>query len=103
MLDRLYLIGQGLSRRFTDGNNPFQVVTRLLEEGGELAAEVNHFEGMGVKREKHGDPDKQHLAKEIAHVMVCALQLALYYHVETELDETIERSVERLRQEGFIE
>ena len=103
MLDELYLISQGLNHRFADGNSPFQTMTRLLEEGGELAAEVNHFEGMGVKREKHGEPDRQHLANEILHVMVCALQLGLYYHVESELDEIIARSINRLRQEGWIE
>ena len=102
MLDQLYSIGKGYNRRF-GGNSPFQVMTRLLEECGELAAEVNHFEGMGVKREKHGDPDKQHLAKEIQQVLVCALQLALHYQVEAELEDTILRSVERMKQEGLIE
>jgi NTP pyrophosphatase (non-canonical NTP hydrolase) len=33
-------------------------MTRLLEECGELAKEVNHFEGTGIKRQKYGEPDK---------------------------------------------
>ncbi len=103
MMDRLFLIGAGFNRRFQNGHDPFQVMTRLLEECGELAAEVNHFEGMGVKREKHGEPDRQHLAKEIVQVVVCALQLVMHYQVESELDEAIEWTYERLRKEGYIE
>ena len=103
MFDKLYAIGKGFNRRFADGNSPFQVMTRLLEEGGELAAEVNHFEGMGVKREKHGEPDKAHLAREVAQVIACALQLAMYYHVEGELEAAIDHTYERLKQEGWIE
>ena len=103
MLDNLWAISKGLSRRFPDGNTPFQTLTRLLEECGELAAQVNQFEGMGVKREKHGEPDRAHLAKEIRDVMVCALQIALHYQVEAELEAIIERSYERMQQEGWIE
>ena len=57
-------ISVGLGRRFPNHNEPFQIMTRLLEECGELAEQVNHFEGTGVKREKHGEPDKAKLAKK---------------------------------------
>lgn len=55
MLNKLIPITKGLNRRFTDGDNPFQIATRLLEECGELAKEINQFEGCGVKREKYGE------------------------------------------------
>ncbi len=103
MLEKLYAISKGLNRRFADGNDPFQILTRLLEESGELAAEVNHFEGMGVKREKHGEPDKARLAKEVRDVIVCALQIAVHYQVEGELAAIIESSIERMKQEGLVE
>ena len=51
-LEKLYAICRGLNHRFADGDAPFQIMTRLLEECGELAEQVNHFEGKGVKREK---------------------------------------------------
>ena len=63
------------------------MMTRLLEECGELAQQVNHFEGSGVKREKHGGPDRAALANEIKQVIVCALRVAQYYDVEKELEE----------------
>jgi NTP pyrophosphatase (non-canonical NTP hydrolase) len=103
MYDKLKLINQALNARFPDGGNPFQLVTRLAEECGEVAREVNHFEGTGVKAEKHGAPDKQHLAKEIRDVLLCALQIAEYYGVEAELEDVVNTSIERARAEGLIE
>jgi hypothetical protein len=60
-----------LDRRFPDGNEIFQRVSRLAEETGELAQMVNHMEGMGIKHEKYGTPDKEKLAKEIQDVTRC--------------------------------
>ncbi len=87
---RLYTINDHLRQLFPDGENPFQMVARLAEECGELAAQVNHFENAGVKRQKHGKPDRAKLAKEVQDVLRCALQIAAYYHLEAELDAAIE-------------
>lgn len=101
-LDKLYAITLGLNRRFPAGNEPFQMMTRLLEESGELAKDVNHFEDTGIKREKYGPPDKSHLAKEVLDVLRCALQVAVYYGVETELEAHIQNSYQRLKNEGHL-
>ena len=103
MFDKLLSITKGLNRRFSDGNDPFQIATRLLEESGELAKEINHFEGRGVKREKYGKPDKAHLAKEVQDVIRTALQIALHYQIEEELKLSIEQSYQRMVEEGLIE
>lgn len=101
-LDKLYAITQGLNRRFPDGNDPFQMMTRLFEEGGELAQMVNHFEGTGIKAEKYGAPDKKKLAKEVMDLLRCGLQVAIYYGLERELEEKINESHEKMRLEGLI-
>ncbi len=101
-LDKLYAVTLGLNRRFPKGNDPFQIMTRLLEESGELAKDVNHFEDSGIKREKYGPPDKTHLAKEVMDVLRCALQVAIYYGVETELETHIQNSYQRLKNEGHL-
>lgn len=62
-LAKCYAIVDARNRRWASGNTPFQIVTRLCEEAGEIAAAVNHFEGAGVKRQKHGEPDRKALAK----------------------------------------
>ena len=102
-LEKLYASCRGLNRRFPDGNDPFQIMTCLLEEGGELAEQVNHFEGKGIKREKHGEPDKAKLAKEVQDVMRCALQIGMYYGIEKELHASIEKSYQRVKEEERVE
>jgi hypothetical protein len=71
MLDKLLPITKGLNRRFAaNGNNPFEIATRL---------------------------------KEVQDVMRSALQIALYYQIEAELETSIEESYQRMRSEGLID
>lgn len=100
--DRLYSAVDGYNRRFPSGNSPFQIVTRLCEEAGEVASAVNHFEGSGAKRDKHGEPNRQALADEIQHVIRTALSLARYYGVEAVLECGITATYERLMASGLI-
>lgn len=99
---KLYAITHGLNRRFPNGNDPFQMMTRLLEESGELAQMVNHFEGTGIKLEKYGAPDKAKMAKEIMDVLRCGLQVAIYYGLEQELEKKIDESFDTMKSEGLI-
>ena len=100
--DKLVAYNRGLNRRF-GGEEPFKIMTRLLEECGELAAQVNHFEGSGVKHEKHGSPDKKKMAKEIQDVLRCAIQVALYYNLVDEIREDIQKGYERIKAEGYLD
>ena len=95
--EKLFAITHGLNRRFPQGNDPFQIMTRLLEESGELAQMINHFEGTGIKREKYGTPDKRKLAKEVMDVLRCSLQVAIYYGIEKELEARIKESYETMK------
>lgn len=99
---KLYAITIGLNQRFPEGNDPFKMMTRLLEESGELAKEINHFEGTGLKRQKYGEPDRNHLAKEVMDVLRCAVQVAIYYGIEGELEQALLANYERLQQEGYL-
>jgi len=78
-------------------------MTRLPEESGELAQMVNHFEGTGIKREKYGEPDKSKLAKEVMDILRCTLQIAIHYGIEEELEEKINVSYEKMRNEGLVQ
>jgi len=102
-LEKLYAITHGLNRRFPEGNDPFQIMTRLLEESGELAQMVNHFEGSGIKQEKYGEPDKSKLAKEVMDLLRCAMQISIYYKIEDELEQKIEESYKKMMVDGFIQ
>lgn len=101
--EKLRAINEGFARRFPNGNDPFQMMTRLLEECGELATEVNIFEASGIKRQKHGEPDPKRLAQEVKGVLICVLQIAQHYGVAAELAATIEYTYQRLRSEGWME
>ena len=98
---KLHEVVTMLDERFPDGTNIFQRVSRLAEETGELASAVNHIEGMGIKTQKYGQPDKEHLVKEIQDVMRAALGIAHYYRVEAELDQSIHEAHERLIKKTF--
>ena len=102
-MDKIYLLARGYNRRFPQGVNPFQMVTRLLEECGEVASEVNHWEGSGVKRQKHGEPSKAQLANEIRQALAALASIAAYYSVEEELQVSIDDSLSRMRAEGLID
>lgn len=95
-------VARGLNKRFPQGNDPFQIIARLAEECGELAKEVNIWEGTGIKSQKHGAPSKEMLAGEVKNVLTCALQVALYYQAEAELEQSIHGSYERLKNEGNL-
>ncbi len=102
MIDQLKALNGGLARRFPDGNTPFMIMTRLLEESGELAEQVNHFKNTGVKRKKHGEPDRQKLAKEVMDMLRCTLQIADYYGIDDELQSCIDQSYARMRADGLL-
>jgi NTP pyrophosphatase (non-canonical NTP hydrolase) len=98
--DRLARNVAGLSARFLDGDDPFQIMTRLCEETGELAQAVNHTERSGIKVEKYGPPDLVHLADEVHHVLRAALAVAIHYNMVDEVRASIDRSAARPLADG---
>ncbi|MEV6926720.1 hypothetical protein AB0M46_19755 [Dactylosporangium sp. NPDC051485] len=90
-----------LDRRFPAHNGPFERVSRLAEEAGELAAAVNHAEGMGVKHDKHGPPDLANLVKEVEDVMRAAVSIAHHYGVLEQVRASIGHHHAQYRAHGF--
>ena len=102
MLDDLWTLNLALDRRFPDGQDPFRIITRLAEECGELAAEVQLWENQGVKRQKLGEPDGERMAKEVIDVVCNALQIALYYGLEDTVETRLRLAVDRAQSEGLV-
>ena len=100
--EHLRAVARGLNRRFPTGDDPFQMMTCLLEESGELAQQVNHFEGSGIKREKYGEPDRAKLAKEIRDLLTCVARVMDHYQAEAEVAASLDLIYQRLKNEGFI-
>ena len=101
-MKELYKMAYGYMKRFPNGVEPYQMVSRLLEECGEVASEVNLWEDSGIKRQKHGTPRKEDLAGEIKQSLAALMQIAIYYHIEDELDASIQRSLEAMEKEGLF-
>lgn len=91
-----------MNREFPDGNTPFEMLARLMEECGELAEQVHIFEGSGIKRKKHGLPDPDKLGAEIRDVLLCVVQIAEHYAVKPNVELAIAQRLERLRQRGLV-
>ena len=92
----LFQVVSMLDRKFPNGNDIFQRVSRLAEETGELAQAVNHREDTGIKRQKYGEPNVEHLAKEVQDVMRAAIGIARHYGIEVELERSIRSAHRRL-------
>lgn len=70
--------------------------------GGELASAVNHAEGMGVKKEKHGDATAQRVleaAHNLAQVVIWAM---MYFGVTEEFVARAAKSRAECYEMGFI-
>lgn len=102
-MERFYKMVQASNKRFPEGVEPFQMATRLLEECGEVAKEINHWENTGIKRKKYGEPSKEKLADELRQSLVELFKIAEYYSVENELEESINQSLLRSKNEGLID
>lgn len=102
-MERFYKMVEASNRRFPKGVEPYQMATRLLEECGEIAAEINLWEDSGIKRKKHGEPKKENIANEIRQTIVELFKIAKYYDVEEELEQSIENSISCSREEGLID
>jgi NTP pyrophosphatase (non-canonical NTP hydrolase) len=100
--DRLVRNVAGLNAKFPDGNDPFQIMTRLCEEAGELAQAVNHVERSGITVEKYGPPNLVHLANEVHHVIRAALAVAVHYNILDEVRASIDHSAARLKADGYL-
>ena len=101
-MERFYKMAEASNKRFPKGVEPYQMATRLLEECGEVAAEINLWEDSGIKRKQYGEPQKEVIANEIRKSIVELLKIAMYYGVEKELEQSIEDSLKRSRAEGLI-
>ena len=99
MIDKVNEVNRGLATKFPEGINPFQIMTRILEEAGELAQQVNLFERSGIKQEKYGEPDRAKLAHEARGVLLTLFQLIDYYRLHDEVEASVLTARSNLRRD----
>ena len=76
--EQVWQLIDAFNLRFPDGNTPFQLVSRLAEECGEVAEQVNAAEIGGIE-------NRFYFAKEIEDVIRATLTIARYYDLQIEL------------------
>lgn len=96
-LEKIYKINELLTKRF-GASTAFMIITRLAEEVGELAEQVNHHEGIGIKASKLGKPSKEKLAQEALDVIKATLQLVKNYSAEAELAKAVDDSLKKFEE-----
>lgn len=102
-LGEVYNIALAHNKKYPNNNSAYHIMTRITEEVGELAEQVNHFEGSGIKKQKYGEPNKDHLAEEMWHVIKCVYQLCEYYGVIEEMQKSIDMKILSYKKQGLIE
>ncbi|GAA2531894.1 hypothetical protein [Pilimelia columellifera] len=101
-LDEIVALVNGLNARFPTHAGVFHQVSRLAEETGELAQQVNCMEGMGIKHAKNGPPRREDVAKEVLDVVKSAVAIAAFYDVLPEVRSLTMRKVAAYRADGWI-
>jgi len=100
-LHKLYKVYEGLNQRFPGNRDAYRILARLMEECGEMAKQVHIFQDVGLKRHKHGQPEKKHLAKEAQDIITSVLHLVMLFDAKQELDELIEKHYQMVLKEGL--
>ena len=78
--------------------NPFIIVTRLFEEGGEFARAVNHIHGPKKKRPDEEEQDIEEEMGDIIYTLICYANsqgIDLNKAIRKSLDKVTERDKNR--------
>lgn len=69
---------------------PNVLLAELTQAAGTLAATVNHFNGTGIKRKKHGPPNPARLSGAVGAVLTQVTEIADYYGLRDDLRASME-------------
>lgn len=72
---------QRLTSKYPKRHGAFERLGQLTEETGEVAEQINIWAGTGLKRQKHGEFNPQHLATEVCDVIRVAVGIALEFDI----------------------
>lgn len=91
---------------FTVEGDPKDVTAYMMlvgVRGGELASAVNHAEGMGVKKEKHGDNATQRVLEAAQALAQVIIWTVAYFGVTQEFEARAVKSWTECYEMGFIQ
>lgn len=85
-----------------DPKDPIIHIIQLGIRSGELASAINHAEGTGIKKEKHGDNSSERVLQKAYALAQTVAWVAAYFGAEQELETHIIEVYQDYREKGFI-
>ncbi len=101
-MEMLMKIADAQTKRFPAGENPYKNVCRILEEAGEVAWEINHYERKGISVEKGSFQDKENLVLEAFQLCEVTCQLLQYFDLTQTFKDFIEGTYNKYIDDGYI-
>lgn len=101
-LSKISLVAQAQTKRFPNGDEPFKIVSRLLEESGEVSWELNHYERKNISFMRNCRDNKENLVTETYQVMIALNQLLQYYDLSDLFTRKIEEVYREYQDKGYI-
>lgn len=101
-LSKISLVAQAQTKRFPNGDEPFKIVSRLLEESGEVSWELNHYERKNISLMRNCRDNKENLVTETYQVMIALNQLLQYYDLSDLFARKIEEVYKEYQDKGYI-
>jgi hypothetical protein len=86
-----------------DPKDAVAYITLVGVRGGALASAVNHAEGMGVKKEKHGDGAHQRVLEAARALAQAIVWVMIYFDVTAEFETRAAKSWAECQEMGFID
>jgi hypothetical protein len=76
-------------------------IVQLGVRSGELASAVNHAEGMGVKKEKHGNTSSERVRDKAYALAQVVAWMTTYFEAEQELEAHITKAYLEYKENGY--
>ena len=86
----------------TPEDDPFTLLAQLVGAAGAVAKVVHHLLGMGLKREKHGEPDLQNLEVAVVRVIDAVLRNATHHGHLDALHTSLQASYRAYQRDNFL-
>lgn len=88
------------------GTDPHDIATYIAYIGirsGELASTINHAEGTGIKKEKHGDNAQNRMLVTARALVEVIAWIITYFDIAPDIDAHIAESYLRYKAQGLID
>jgi len=101
-LEKILKVAEAQTKRFPNGNDPFKIVSRLLEESGEVAWELNHYDRKGISLECKNKDGKREIMCEMYQVMISLCHLLQYYDLQNDFRDRIDEVYKEYMEKNLL-